>query len=192
MVPGHQLTAAADDFGVHEDGLGGGGGADTGEEFVATALAFFSEGTGDVVGVLADEGALDDVVDFPCVDGRRSRRLPLPCFGLQFLDDGLGDAFYQAAVVVVVDVLLFLTGEEEIRDGAADGVRDFADVEVALICSDQDFDGFAAGADDAGGQGTPFELGFLIFRGVGDALEMRVLLEQVIEHGGRGAEGVCV
>jgi hypothetical protein len=34
--------------------------------------------------------------------------------------------------------------------------------------------------------------GFLIFGSVGDALEMRILLEQVIEHGGRGAEGVCV
>jgi hypothetical protein len=32
----------------------------------------------------------------------------------------------------------------------------------------------------------------LIFGSVGDALEMRILLEQVIEHGGRGTEGVCV
>ena len=192
VVPRHELAAAADDFGVDENRLGGGGGADTGEEFVATAFAFFSEGPGDVVGVLPDEGALDDVVDFPGVDGRRSRRLPLPCFGLQFLDDSLGDAFHQAAVVVVVNVLLFLTGEEEIGDGTANGVSDFTDVEVSFICSDQDFDGFAASADDAGREGTPFELGFLIFGSVGDALEMRILLEQVIEHGGRGAEGVCV
>jgi hypothetical protein len=83
VVPGHELAAAADDFGIDENGLGGGGGADTGEEFVTAAFAFFSEGPGDVVGVLPDEGALDDVVDFPGVDGGRSRRLPLPCFGLQ-------------------------------------------------------------------------------------------------------------
>ena len=67
MVPRHELAAATDDFGVHDERLDGGIG-----KGIGSALALLREGAGHVVGIVVDERPLDAVVNVLRVQGGRA------------------------------------------------------------------------------------------------------------------------
>lgn len=88
VIPRHELAAATDDFGVHDERLDGGVG-----KGVRAALPALREGAGDVVGVVGDERPLDAVVDVLCVQRGRAA-VPfgeLGCALVDLLRDRLGD-----------------------------------------------------------------------------------------------------
>jgi hypothetical protein len=143
------------------------------------------------VGVVFDQGALDAVMDVAGAEGG--------CFAasfgdlggvlVKFLGDGARDGLHELAIGVIVDVTFFFAGQEEVGEGAADGIGDFSHVEVTLGSSDVDFDGAGGrGGGDSGGQGAPVETGLLVFWSLGDSAENFVFLEQICDHGGRKLE----
>ena len=142
------------------------------------AGAVEEEALRDEVGVVVDEGLLDELVKR--VEREAERRLRTGEFG-EIAGDLAADAGEPGAVGIVEDILL-PAGEADIGQGLAERVGNLGEHEALLaVRAEQDdggnLDGF--GGDDI----APSVVGLLINRSVDGALEGQIVRQGGIAHG---------
>src|SRR5690606_33755995 len=93
------------------------------------AGAVEEEALGDVVGVVVDEGFLDQLVEI--VEGNLERRL-LERLGGEIGGDFADNGADEGAGLGGEDVALFAAGEVDVGDGVAEGFGDFGEVELGF------------------------------------------------------------
>ena len=179
------LLAPRDDLVVTTDDAQGGlhGGVAVDGDF---ARAIQEETLGDEVGVVIDEGFLDELVEG--VEREAERILIAREFG-EIGGDLAADADEPEAVGIGED-LFFALREGDVGQGLAEGVGHFGEHETLLAVRAEEDDGGKRNVFPRD-RITPGVVGFLLNGGVDGAFEGEIVREGGIAHGGkeRGGNG---